>query len=204
MVDLQQAGEDATVAGLPNFPFETYPQLQQAVRDKSFKVGVDSLAAAEWSNTFNTRAKKTFISALSLLLLAAAVASMAVTVWLRDYWLLAAVPIQALSFYLSQPASRIRKWVTAGGAAAVVVFADLVVMGHVTSALLVAYAGLTFAAVRAAGSIANSSFRAALMSDEVLFVSAFRIGACTILEKTTSKVYAHRRASSLDSGIPTS
>jgi hypothetical protein len=148
------------------------------------------LAAAKWSEQFNTRFKKAIITALSLLLVIAAIASVVAAVFTREYWLLAAAPIQALAFYLSHPASPIHKWVTIGGAVSVAVFLDLLFNGLPIAAALVAYAGLTFAAVRAAGYITNSAFRKALLSDENLFLAAYADGACTLRNNQTKRVYS--------------
>ena len=177
------------VADIPGFPFETFDQMQAAAAIKSFNVGVDPLAAANWSSRFNPGGRKTMITALSLLLVIAAATSVITAVVTGKYWLLAATPIQAAAFYVSQPSSPIRKWVTIGGAVSVVVFFDLLFNGWVTAAALIAYAGLTFAAVRAAAFIANSSFRKALLGDEELFLAAFASGACTLRNNRFDRVY---------------
>ena len=179
-----------SIGDIPRFPFEDFDQLKAAVAIRSFNIGVDSLAAAKWSGQFNTESKKAFIAALSLLLVAAAMASVVVAVLTREYWLFAAAPIQALVFYLSHPSSAIHKWVTIGGAVSVAVFLDLLLNGMPIAAALAAYAGLTFAAVRAAGYIANSTFRKALLSDETLFLAAYADGACTLRNNQTKVVYS--------------
>jgi hypothetical protein len=179
-----------SIGDIPRFPFEDFDELKAAVAIRSFNIGVDSLAAAKWSEQFNTKFKKAIISALSLLLVIAAVASVVVAVLTREYWLFAAAPIQALAFYLSHPASPIHKWVTIGGAVSVAVFVDLLLNGLPIAAALVAYAGLTFAAVRAAGYITNSAFRKALLSDENLFLAAYADGACTLRNNQTKVVYS--------------
>lgn len=180
----------ASVAEINAFPFETFEQLQAAVAIRSFNVGVDALAAANWSEKLNSMVKRVTVTALSLLLVAAALVALVAAVATKDYWLLAAVPIQALSFYISHPASPIRKWVTIGGAASIAVFIDLLLNGFLIAATLVAYAGLTFAAVRAAGYIANSGFRKAVLSDERLFLEAYVAGECTIRNNQTGRVYS--------------
>jgi hypothetical protein len=60
----------------------------------------------------------------------------------------------------------------------------------VIAAAIVAYAGLTFAAVRAASYVTNSSFRKALLRDESLFLAAYSAGACTIRNNRTDRVYS--------------
>ena len=92
-----------TVAEIAGFPFENFEQLQAAVAIRSFNVGVDPLAAAEWSGRLNSKSKKTIIAALSLLLVVAAAASIIAAFVTREYWLLLAPPIQAVAFYVSQP-----------------------------------------------------------------------------------------------------
>ncbi|HSE36396.1 MAG TPA: hypothetical protein VLG74_03780 [Blastocatellia bacterium] len=179
-----------SVGDIPNFPFEDFEQLRAAIATRSFNIGVDSLAAAKWSERYNTRFKKTIIAALSLLLLIAGSASVVAGFLTREYWLLAAMPIQGLAFYLSHPASPIHKWVTIGGAVSVALFFNLLLNGLPVAAALVAYAGLTFAAVRAAGYITNSAFRKALLSNEKLFLEAYAGGACTLRNSRTKAVYS--------------
>lgn len=178
-----------TVGGIPDFPFETFDQMQAAAAIKSFNLGVDPLAAAEWSSRFNNGTRKAAVAALSLLLVVAAAASVVAAMVTGNYWLFAAVPIQAAAFQVSHPASPIRKWITVGGAVSLIAFVDLLFNGWVTAATLVAYAGLTFAAVRAAAFITNSSFRKALLRDEELFLAAFASGACTLRNNRTKRVY---------------
>ncbi|HEV8483701.1 MAG TPA: hypothetical protein VGV87_09145 [Blastocatellia bacterium] len=163
--------------------------MQAAVTERKFKVGVDPLAAAEWSEAFNSRSKRVVVTALSLLLIAAGAASVVVALAIEDYWLLAALPIQALAFYVSHPASTIRKWVTVGGVASVILFVNLLLNHLTTAAALTAYAGLTFAAVRAAAFTANSAFRKALLSDEGLFLIAYSRGVCSLREKASERVF---------------
>jgi hypothetical protein len=179
-----------SVAEINNFPFETFEQLQAAVAIRSFNVGVDALAAAKWSENFNSKIKKAVVTALSLLLLAAALAAIVAAFVTGDYWLIAALPIQAVTFYTSHPASPIRKWVTIAGALSVAAFIDLLLNGFLIAAALVAYAGLTFAAVRAAGYIANSGFRKAILSDERLFLEAYAMGECTVRNNQSGRVYS--------------
>jgi hypothetical protein len=82
--------------------------------------------------------------------------------------------------------------VTVGGIASVIVFVDLLLNHLTTAAALTAYAGLTFAAVRAAAFTVNSGFRQALLSDEALFIIAYAGGACTLRQKSTGSVYRMR------------
>ena len=188
------ASEDSrrltSVAEINNFPFETFEQLQAAVAIRSFNVGVDALAAATWSDNFNSKIKKAVVTGLSLLLLAAASAAIVAAFVTSAYWLIAALPIQAVTFYTSHPASPIRKWVTIAGALSVAAFIDLLLNGFLIAATLVAYAGLTFAAVRAAGYISNSGFRKAILSDERLFLEAYAVGACTVRNNQSGRVYS--------------
>lgn len=179
-----------SVAEINNFPFETFEQLQGAVAIRSFNVGVDALAAAKWSDNFNGKIKKAVVTALSLLLLAAALAAIVAAFITADYWLIAALPIQAVTFYTSHPASPIRKWVTIAGALSVAAFIDLLLNGFLIAATLVAYAGLTFAAVRAAGYISNSGFRKAILSDEPLFLEAYSKVECTVRNNQSGRVYS--------------
>ena len=183
-----------SVSDIPGFPFDTFEELQAAVAAKSFNIGVDPLAAAEWSNQFNTRLNKIITAALSILLIVAALAAAVAAFAIPDYWLLAALPAQALAFYVSHPASPLRKWATVAGAASVPLFVNLLFNGSTTGATIVAYAGLTFAAVRAAGFISNSGFRKALLADEEMFLAAFAVRHCTLRNNRTERVYLAKRA----------
>jgi hypothetical protein len=182
-----------SVAQIPGFPFDSFEELQAAVRIKSFNIGVDPLAAAEWSDSFNSKSNKAVIAMLSGLLILSALAAVVVAVAIGEYWLLAALPAQALTFYISHPASPLRKWVTVAGAASVAVFINFLLNGYVTGATIVAYAGLTFATVRAAGFISNAAFRKALLADEDLFLEAYASRVCTVRNNRTERVYAVRR-----------
>ncbi len=186
-------GKDApgwkSVSDIPRFPFNNFSELRRAVADRDFNLGVDPLAAAEWSESSNTGFKKVLITALSLLLVLAALASLIAAVALGDYWLLFAAPIQVFAFYVSHPASPFRKWVTIAGVASLIVFIDLLFNQFITAATLVAYAGLTFAAVRAAAYVTNSAFRKALLADEDLFLLAYANRACSLREKRSDRIY---------------
>jgi hypothetical protein len=166
--------------------------LRSAVADRRFNIGVDPLAAAEWSERFSTSAKRIIVMVLSCLLVAAAAASVVVAIAVENYWLLAALPVQAVAFYVSHPASPIRQWVTVAGVASIIVFVNMLLNHWTTAAALTAYAGLTFAAVRAAAFTVNSGFRKALLSDESLFLVAYAGGACTLRQKSTGSVYRMR------------
>ncbi|HYP29497.1 MAG TPA: hypothetical protein VE262_22490 [Blastocatellia bacterium] len=179
----------ASAGEIPGFPFDDYEQMRAAIRYGSFNIGVDPLAAAEWAESSGRGAGRLLIAGLSVLLILAAVAAVAVAIFFGNYWLLLALPIQAASFYLSHPASRFRKWVTVAGALSVYVVLDLLVRRMPTAALLVAYGGLTFAAVRIAAFLNNSAFRRALLSDEQLFLTAYATRACTLRNKETGAVY---------------
>lgn len=181
--------EQETVADIRGFPFDTFEEMQAAMRERSFGLGVSSLAAAEWLDRSGLRFKKGVVVSLSMLLFVAAISAAVAAFWLGNYWLLAAVPIQALAFYVSQPSSPIRKWITVAGAVSIIIFANLLFNRLTTAATLVAYAGLTFAAVRAAGYIADSAFRKALLSDERLFLKAYTRRACTLRNNRTKQVY---------------
>lgn len=180
-----------SVAEISDFPFRKFAELQKASEGRRFNLGVDPLAAAQWSADSNKGFRKGFIAALSVLLIAAGIASIAAAFILNNYWLLLALPIQALAFYVSHPAFSLSAWVTLGGIASLIVFLDLLFSGLPTAATLVAYAGLTFAAVRAAGFMTNSAFRKALLEDESLFLTAYANRACTLRDKSSDRFYSH-------------
>jgi len=180
----------ASAGEIPGFPFDNFEQMQVAVNYRSFNIGVDPLAAAEWADASGGGPGRFFIAGLSVLLVVAAVAAAAVAIFFGNYWLLLALPIQAVAFYLSHPASPLRKWVTIAGAVSVYVVLDLLLRRMPVPALLVAYGGLTFASVRIAAFLNNSAFRKALLSDEELFLRAYATRACTLRNKETGVVYA--------------
>jgi hypothetical protein len=183
-----------SLADIRGLPFKSFAELQDAIADRSFSLGVDSLAAARWADAHSSALNKSLVMLLSLLLVAAAAAAVVAAFWLKNYWLLLAVPVQGVAFYFSHPGSPLGKWATALGAASLIVFVDLVFNRLPTAALLVAYAGLTFAVVRAASFINNSAFRKALASDEAIFLAAYKSRSCTLRENKTGRVYAHGKS----------
>jgi hypothetical protein len=176
-------------SAMKDLPVKNFAELQSAVAAKRFSIGVDPLSAAQWSAADNNGLNKVMIHGLSILLILAAVTSIVAAFAIGNYWLLLALPIQALAFYLSHLDAPFKMWVTVAGVASLVVFLDFLFNQLPTAATLVAYAGLTFAAVRATSSINNSAFRKALMTDEVLFLEALANRACTIRDNETKKVY---------------
>jgi hypothetical protein len=109
--------------------------------------------------------------------------------------LLLALPVQAITFYFSDASSGLRGLMTVAGVATVPVFISLLLNHQISAATLVAYCGLTFAAVRAAGFITGSAYRKALLSDEELFVEAFGERACTLRDNESERVYSTSAAS---------
>jgi hypothetical protein len=188
--DAVQLSGVAEIAGLP---FDSFDELQAAVKARSFNLGVDPLAAAEWTDRFGNRWSRTVASALSLLLFVVGAASVIAALVTNDYWLFAALPIQALTFYISQPSSPIRAWVTVGGALSIAFFVNLLLNGWVTGATLVAYAGLTFASVRAAGFVSSQAFRKALLADEAAFMAAYQRGECSLRNNNTKREHKGSR-----------
>jgi hypothetical protein len=174
-------------------PFNSFREIQDAITAKKCSVGVDPLAAAEWSATYGTPVKRFVVSALSVLLMLAALAAIVAAVVTQNYWLLLALPIQAAVFYLANSNTAIRLWVTVGGVVSLLYFFNLLLNDKPTAATLVAYTGLTFAAVRASSLVTNSAFRKALLGDEALFARAFTTGACTVRNNQTKEVYAIQR-----------
>lgn len=186
-----RAGGWQSVAEIPGFPYESFDELKAAIADRKAAVGVDALAAAEWADRSLGGLKRATINAFSLLLIASALAAVVAAFWTRSYWLLAAPAVQAAAFYFSHPSSPAREWATLAGVASVIIFIDFLLRGWATASVLVAYAGLTFAAVRAAGFITSSAFRKALASDEDLFLSVYGERACTVRDNETKRVYRH-------------
>jgi hypothetical protein len=178
-----------SVEDIPDFPFRNFNELQQAVASRRFNLGVDPLAAAEWSDRFNTRLKRALVSGFSLLLVIAALAALAVALSSGRYWLLAAIPIMAASFYFSHPGARFHKWATAAGILCPIVLANMLMNRWHEAAVLTAYAGFAFAVVRLVGYINNQSFRKALSADEDVFLAAWDGRVCTLKEKETKRVY---------------
>jgi hypothetical protein len=134
---------------MKNLPVKNYAELQSAITEKRFGIGVDPLAAAEWSSARNSAFNKFLVTALSIVLILAALASIIVAIAVKNYWLLLALPVQALAFYGSHLEAPYKTWVTIAGVASLIIFLDFLFNEMPTAATLVAYAGLTFAAVRA-------------------------------------------------------
>jgi hypothetical protein len=172
-------------------PFQSYAELQRAFADKKVGIGVDPLAAAEWSAGADNRLNKALVQGLSLLLILAAIASIIVAFVVGNYWLLLALPIQALAFYGAHLEAPYRTFVSLAGVASLILFLNLLLNQLPTAATLVAYVGLTFAAVRATTSITNSAFRKALVADEELFLDAYANRLCTVRDNKTKQVYEH-------------
>jgi hypothetical protein len=183
--------ERPTVSDIPGFPYASFAVLQQAAAAKRANIGVDPLAAAEWSDAHATGTARFSVTVLSVLLIAAGAAALVAALVTRDYLLIAAIPAMAVAFYFSNPGYKYQKQVTVAVAAVVAVFVDMLANGFVTPSIIAAYAALTFAAVRAAGILTNSAFRRYLLRDEAAFLEAFRNGGCSLRDNKTEQVYVH-------------
>jgi hypothetical protein len=177
------------VGEIPGFPFEKFDEMQAAIAARSFNIGVDPFAAAGWADRFAPPLKKAVVGALSILLLVAAIAAVVVALVTGNYWLMLAPPIQAVVFYISHPASPLGRWATVVGVLTLPLFINLLLNQMPTAATLAVYAGLTFAAVRAAAHITGGAFRKALVADEALFVAAYADRACTLRNNRTKRVF---------------
>ena len=186
-----EAAADRTIKNLKNFPFRSFAELRKEIDQKNYSIGVEPLAAAQWSAVYNSGVKKTLVSALSILLIVAALAAIIVAILFENYWLFLALPIQAVVFYLSHSNTSLSLWVTVAGGVSLLVFFDLLLNRLPTAATLVAYAGLTFACVRAANSITNNAFRKALSTDEDLFIETYKNRACTLREAKTKEIFEY-------------
>jgi hypothetical protein len=187
-----QGGEPLAVEVVfRSLPFRSYGELRGAIGDKRYGFGVDPLAAAEWSSQANTDLNRAMITALSVLLVLAGAASVIAAFVVNNYWLLLALPIQALAFYGAHLDAPYRMWVTIAGVASLFIFLDLLFNQMPTAATLTAYAGLTFSAVRATSAITNSAFRKALAVDEQLFLDAYTNRACTVRDNKTKQIYEY-------------
>ena len=180
-----------TISDIGGFPYKSFAELQQATAAKKANLGVDPLAAAEWSAAHSKGSAKIAVTLLSVHLVAAGAAAVIGAIATRNYLLVAAIPSMAAAFYFSNPGYRYHKQATVAVAAVVAVFVDMWVNGFVTPAIIAAYAALTFAAVRAAGMLTNSAFRRHLLADEASFLEAFRNGACSLRDNKTEQVYIH-------------
>jgi len=179
------------VSDIPGFPYESFAELQQAAAGKKATIGVDPLAAAEWSAAHSAGLARIAVNLLSVLLVVAAGAALVAALLTHDYLLIAAIPSMAIAFYFSNPGYKYHKQVAVAVAAVVAVFVDMLVNGFVTPAIIAAYAALTFAAVRAAGALTNSAFRRHLLCDESTFLEAFRTGSCSLRDNKSEQVYIH-------------
>lgn len=180
-----------SVSRIPGFPFKSFAALQKAMKERRAGLGVDPLAATEWAGEEMKGIRRATITALSLLLVIAALAAVITALWTENYWLLLALPAQAVMFYLAQPTSPISQWVTLGGVALMILFLEFLLKRSPTAATITVYAVLTFAAVRASSFITSSAFRRALLADEELFLIAYSHHACTVRDNETKKVYEH-------------
>jgi len=180
-----------SVSDIAGFPYRSFAELQQAAASKKANIGVNPLAAAEWSAAHSTGLARTAVTLLSVLMVVAGATALVAALLTHDYLLIAAIPSMAIAFYFSNPGYKYHKQVAVAVAAVVAVFIDMLANGFVTPAIIAAYAALTFAAVRAAGTLTNSAFRRHLLSDEAKFLEAFRTGACSLRDNKSDQVYIH-------------
>src|SRR5260370_5920891 len=108
-----------SVSDIPGFPYGSFAELQQAAARKKANIGVDPLAAAEWSDAHATGVARIAVPFLSVLLVAAGSAALIVALLTHDYLLIAPIPAMAIAFYFSNPGYKYHKQVTVAVAAVV-------------------------------------------------------------------------------------
>lgn len=179
------------VADIPEFPFDNFSDLQKALKDKSYSLGIDSLAAANWGTSFTTGLGRSVITLMSLLVCLSILAAPAIALWLKDYWLIAGVPIIAVMFFVSAPDVRGRRVVTVFGVLAVLLAADLWLRELYTLAWLVGFGAFTFIAVRVASYITHTSMRDAITSRENVFLFMYEQASCSLRDNKTGQIYTN-------------
>jgi len=184
-----QPGKWKAVGEIPDFPFKTFEELQQAIKSRSHSLGIDSLAAAQWGTQLNSGFKKALLIILSVGLYAVALGCVVAAILLRNYWLLAGIPIVVIMFLISETSSPLRRAVTAAGFLSVLASVDLLLRGFNTLSWLLAIGAVTFIAVRAANLINHSSFRDAVTSTETAFLYMYEKAGCTIRDNKTGRVF---------------
>ncbi len=184
-----------TVAEIPSFPFHTFEELQQALTDRRYSLGVDSLAAAELAGTFSSRLGNLVIGLLSLLLCLAALLALLLAVWLGNYWLLAGVPIIAIYFFASAPTVPWRRIMSVVGGFTILLALDFWLRDLNTPAYLVGFGAFTFLAVRLANYITRTSLCEAITSTETIFLFMYEQAICTLRDNKTGQVYTSEPSS---------
>ncbi|MEW6730201.1 MAG: hypothetical protein AB1489_02570 [Acidobacteriota bacterium] len=177
------------VSDIPDFPFDNFAELQQALSAHHYSLGIDSLTAARLSPTFSSWLGNILIKLLSLLLCASIIAVLTATIWLSNYWLLLGVPIVAVMFVISSPTISGRQLFSIIGGLAILLALDCWLRDLSIAACLFGMAGYTFVAVRLANYITRTSLCEAIAADESIFLYMFERASCTIRDNKTGRVY---------------
>lgn len=187
------------VREIPEFPFRQFDELQEAVEKRRFALGIDPVAAAEWSprqGGLNSKFGQAVVTVLSVGLFALSLTCVWEALASGNYLLLIGIPIIVAGFLLSEPSSPVRPFVSAAGFLSVVVFADLILRERATAAWLVGCFAMTFVSVRTAALIHIGRFRNAILGEEATFLSLFEHAQCTLRERDTGRVFIHQRRES--------
>lgn len=187
------------VREIPDFPFEEFEQLQEAIEKRHYALGIDPVAAAEWSSRrggINSKFGQAVVTVLSVGLFALGLTCVWEAVASGNYLLLIGIPIVVIGFFISEPSSPIRPFVSAAGFLSVLFFADLILRDRATAAWLVGCFALTFVSVRTVALIHVGRFRNAILGTEPAFLYMYERSLCTLRDKKTGRVLMHQRRES--------
>lgn len=182
-----------SVADIPDFPFESFDQLKEAVNDGTYSVGVDRGRARElYSLVGPSFAAQLIIEQMHAIVVWITLASIGGALVLRNLWLLLGIPLALLFFWLAT-ALHFR------GSSLGWLLACLGIIGIIwgfsrgsrVPSCLLATAVIPLVTVGVVYSVSVKTARSAILKSEPLFLFLFERFACTLRDNTTGRTYSH-------------
>ena len=178
-----------SVSEMPNFPFDSFEKLKDAVQESKYTIGIDYSAATEFASLLHSGFWKFVVIMLAFIPWIALAIAIVSSVILKNYYLLFGIPIIGVTFGVSNPLCPYRSFVSRIGYMGTICMVFVVFMNNQTLLWLLLSFVLTFWDVRIIYEINAMTLRQAVMDSESLFMYCYEKKACTIKNSQTEKVY---------------
>ena len=185
-----------SVADIPDFPFDSFDRLKEALNNGTYTLGLDRGRARELypliARSFVTQLVREQVDAIGIWL---ALASIGGALVLRNFWLLLGIPLALLSWWLATalhfPGGRSGSLGWLIGSLGIIGAIWAFQGGLRVPSCLLATAAIPLLSVGIVYSVSVKAMRSAILEEEPLFLFLFEKFACTVRDNTTGRIYSH-------------
>lgn len=184
--ELLKASQWRSVSEIPNFPFKSFSDVQQAVAEGQCYISVDSSRAYQFAPLFDGPVSRAVDTLLSNVPFLAAIACVILAIFFRDAWLLIGVPAALLAFVVGSRVNRSGR-ISLWRVTCVLLFGWLLLSAHTAAAWIVASYLISVYALHLYRSLGVAAVNSAARRSEPQFLFALSQGLCGLRDKATNE-----------------